>query len=577
MVLGSTIERKKMSIKTLRKRIALVAVAALAVTGLSTVPANAAAGDLTVTGALVKGAVSTTATTATQAVGNQVIFTYEENAAGAYNAYIVTDAGGSIITATDDDGAIGFTNSVNYADGGTWAVANAAAETATVSLVSTKAGTQVVKIQTLTAATGLYTTVATLTVTWLAAAGSAAISAANSTIYAIDTGGTCSFGASKAGDVAAAAANADTKTSVPTGTQLDFCIAPRNANGDLVGITTSSTIISSLGAAPAALAAATSQEEENFTAATAPAFGPATITAILIDNLGYSATISTTVNFWSTLSKLEITPLVGSAYAAADQTAPVGNTYAQWVAAAAGTLKTAVVGMKATDALGTTIDLATSANSTATSAWTIDSDKVAGTPAARTSDALGAAVSAQSVAGEASSSKWGQNAAYITCSTKPEKLTLTAFGKNSDGDWVASNSINVFCAGGVATVEVAASSASVAAGGNLTVNVDVKDANGYPAADNTSVTLTASDGSSIAPSSKVTASGKFSTPANLVAGSQAANTIVTAIAGGKSGAAKIAITGGSSNESVQTQITSLVAAIAKLQKAINKINKRLAR
>jgi len=126
-------------------------------------------------------------------------------------------------------------------------------------------------------------------------------------------------------------------------------------------------------------------------------------------------------------------------------------------------------------------------------------------------------------------------------------------------------------------VEVAASSASVAAGGNLTVNVDVKDANGYPAADNTSVTLTASDGSSIAPSSKVTASGKFSTPANLVAGSQAANTIVTAIAGGKSGAAKIAITGGSSNESIQTQITSLVAAIAKLQKAINKINKRLAR
>jgi len=39
---GSTFERKKMSIKTLRKRIALVAVAALAVTGLSTVPANAA-------------------------------------------------------------------------------------------------------------------------------------------------------------------------------------------------------------------------------------------------------------------------------------------------------------------------------------------------------------------------------------------------------------------------------------------------------------------------------------------------------------------------------------------------------
>ena len=42
---GSTFERKEMSFKTLRKRIALVAVAALAVTGLSTVPANAAAQD----------------------------------------------------------------------------------------------------------------------------------------------------------------------------------------------------------------------------------------------------------------------------------------------------------------------------------------------------------------------------------------------------------------------------------------------------------------------------------------------------------------------------------------------------
>jgi len=564
------------------KKVSAVAVASLGFGLLSVVPAQAAVSAATVTSVvgLVTGGTSTAAT-ATQAINNQVTFVITGTGTG--DLYLNYTGVGSIQTASDTNDVSGGSatadsawtalNGVNYSSGAK-TDADTTLDLHNITLTSTTAGTQTVKVQVVDTATGLYTSLATLTVTWLEAAGSAAVSAANSTIYAIATGGTCSFGSSKAGDVAAAAANADTKTSVPTGTELDICIAPRNANGDLVGITTSSTVVSSLGAS-AALAASTSQEEENFTAATSPAFGPATLTAILIDNLGYSATISTTVNFWSTLSKLTITPLVGSAYAAADQTAPAGNTYAQWVTAAASTLKTAVVGMKATDVLGTTIDLATSANSTATSAWTIDSDKVAGVPAARTSDALGAAVSAQSVSGEASSTKWGQNAAYITCSTKPEKLTLTAFGKNADGDWVASNSIDIYCAGGVATVVVKPTATSVAAGGTTTVNVDVKDANGYPAADNTSVTLTASDGSSIAPSSKVTASGKFAADANLVAGSNASNTIVTAIAGGKSGSATVTITGGASNTNIAAQIDALNAKIVALNALIAKIMKKL--
>ena len=68
------------------KKVSAVAVASLGFGLLSVVPANAAAGDLTVTGALVKGAASATATTATQAIGNQVIFTYEENLSGANTA-----------------------------------------------------------------------------------------------------------------------------------------------------------------------------------------------------------------------------------------------------------------------------------------------------------------------------------------------------------------------------------------------------------------------------------------------------------------------------------------------------------
>jgi hypothetical protein len=556
------------------KKVSAVAVASLGFGLLSVVPASAAAGDLTVTGALVKGSASATATTATQAIGNQVIFTYEENLSGAQTAYITSDSKGVIVSADDTQGATAFTNGTNFSNGATWAIANTTAETATVAVTATVAGTNVIKIQQLTAGTGLYTTLATLTITWLDGAASAGVSASQSTIYAIADGGTCAFGASKAGDVAAGAANTDTKTAVATGTALDICIAPRNGNGDLVAITTSSTVISSLGAS-AALAASTSQQEDAFTGASSPTIGTATITAILIDNLGYSASISTTVTYWGSLSKLAIVPLASAAYAAADQTTSATNTYAGYVAGAAGTFNKLVVGLNATDAAGGTIDTAVSANSTATSAFTIDSDKVAGVPAARTSDALGASVAAMNVAGERSSSKWGSNAAYINCSTKPEKLTVTAFGKNADGDWVASNSLDVYCSGAVATVTVKPGATSVAAGGSTTVNVDVKDANGYPAADSTSVTLTASDGSSIAPSSKSTASGVFTTAANLVAGSNAANTIVTAIAGGKSGAATVNITGGSSNANITAQIDALNAKIVALNALIAKIMKKL--
>jgi len=564
------------------KKVSAVAVASLGFGLLSVVPAQAAVTAATITSVvgLTTGGSSTSAT-ASQAIGNQVTATITPTGTG--DIYLSYTGVGSIMTASDTNDIAGATanadtaftalNGLNYVNGGTTAVGTTL-QLATFALTSTVAGTQKVSVQTLDAATGLYTSLASLTVTWLEGAASAGVSAANSHIYAITNGQTCTFGASKAGDVAAGAANADLKTSVPTGTALSLCISPRNGNGDLVAITTSSTVVSSLGAT-AALAAASSQTEAAFTGASSPVSGVATISAILIDNLGYSATISTTVTYWSTLSKLTLTPLVSAAYAAADQTAPAGDTYAQYVAAAAGTLKTLVVGMKATDAAGSTINLATSANSTATSAWTIDSDKVAGVPAARTSDALGASVTTQSVSGESSSTKWGVNAAYITCSSKPEKLTVTAFGKDADGTWVASNSLDVYCSGAVATVTVKPTATSVAAGGTTTVNVDIKDANGYPAADNTSVTLTASDGSSIAPSSKSTASGAFATAVNLVAGSNAANTIVTAIAGGKSGAATVNITGGSSNANITTQIDALNAKIVALNALIAKIMKKL--
>jgi len=549
------------------KKVAAVAVAALAISGLSTVSANAVGTAETIT-----CLTAYNTTSCTQVIGGTAVVRFKSSDDTV--RYTISSSGvGSVgAAAVSDDGLrylVGTTTNATYPNTGMDFVAGSDDETVSLTLTSAVAGTQTITVVKKDA-NGTPTATYTQSVTWTTAA-STGISAAKSTLYVAANDGDCSNqGASKAADAVIAAAEAISRT--PVNTAVDVCVIARDANDNLLTIA-SATVTGSFGRSDTSATDETGEYRFDLDAASAVLSGTETITGVIIDAFGNAAVLTTTLSVYGSLKKIEISALRGSAYAAADQTDP-DNTYAG-AAAAAATSEDIIVGMKATDANSAVIDLAVSANSTATSAWTLDSDKVAGAPADRTSETLGSSVQDQSVAGELSSTKWGTNAAYIECGTKPEQLTITAWGKDSDGNWLKSNSLVVYCAGDASTVAVTPSATSVATGASATVNVSVKDANGYPVADGTAVTLAANNGAVVAPSSKTTANGAFATAANLIVGSDSASTTISAIAGGKTGTATVTITGGSSNATLLAQVDALNAKIVALNALIAKIMKRL--
>jgi epidermal growth factor receptor substrate 15 len=446
-------------------------------------------------------------------------------------------------------------------------------------LTSAVAGTQTITV-TKKDANGTPTSTYTQSITWTTAA-STGINAAKSTLYVdTDADGCVAPGASKAADSVLAAAAAISRT--PVNTAVDVCIIARDANDNLLTVA-SATVTGSFGRSTTTVQDTGSNKSYNFDLAAASAVlsGTETITAVVIDAFGNAAVLTTTLSVYGSLKAIALSSVRGSAYAAADQATTDIDTYTEYVAAT-GTDRVLVVGIRATDANSAVIDLnaagIAAANSVTTSNWTVDSDKVAGAPADRTSQTLGSAINDLAPENELSSSRYGSsvgNVQYIVCGTKPEKLTLTAWGKDSDGNWLKSNSLDVYCAGAASTVTVTPSATSIASGSSGTVNVSVKDADGYPVADATSVTLAANNGSVVAPSSKTTVAGAFATAANLIVGSDSASTTVSAIAGGKTGTATVTITGGSSNASLLTQIDALNAKIVALNALIAKIMKKL--
>jgi hypothetical protein len=562
---GSTFERKEMSFKTLRKRIALVAVAALAVTGLSTVTANAAGTAETIT--------CTTAyntSSCTQVIGGTAVVTFK--ASDDTIRYTITSSGvGNIGAATlSDDGnnyLVGTTTAATFPTTGLDFLAGEDNETAALTVTSAVAGTQTLTIVKKNAS-GTPTATYTQSITWTTASNTG-ISAAKSTMYVASDDGNCSDpGSSKAADDVIAAAERISRTGVNTA--VDVCVIARDANENLLTIGAATLVSSTFGRSATTPANETGEYRLDLAGANALLSGTETLTAVVIDGFGNAAILTTTLSVYGSLKKIELSAARGSAYAAADQSTTDIDTFAEF-AAATGTDRVLVVGIKATDSNNATIDLnaagVAAANSITTSNWTVDSDKIAGTPADRTSQTLGSTINDLAPENELSSSRYGSfNVQYIVCGTKPEKLTLTAWGKDSDGVWIKSNSLDVYCSGAADKVEVTAAGQAV--------NVKVSDANGYPVADGTSVTLAASNGSVVAPTSKTTAAGVFAVPATFIASSTAASSQVTAIVGSKSGTSAPVAGGGTSLES---QISSIVAAIAKLQAAINKINKRLKR
>jgi trimeric autotransporter adhesin len=579
IVSGSTNERKKMSTKTIYKRIALVAVATLGAGVLSVAPASAAVGQLTVTGALVKGAASTSATTATGVVGNQVIFTYEENITGGATAYVISDANGRLVSASVDaalTGAITGTNGVNLTDGAKWTIVTGEADTATIGLTASAPGTQVVRVQQLTAGTGLYTTLATLTVTWVAAASETGVDAAQSTLYVVASGVTCDFGTNKSADVNASAAIAI--SSVPANTAVDVCFMGRNKAGQALTAAAATAVISSAGATFAAEGA----EDGGYEAASAGAApaaytGTSTITVIFIDQLGSAATLTTSLTYYGDIASIAIAnaPVAGGYAAKQGGTNDAGtsaSTLSALTSAALPGTSTSSIGwlfVTAKDAGGNIINLSAAGNNDM-SGFTVDSDFTAGAPAAGTSDSAGATIALSDGAGDISPAAFGANVALVRCHTSSvaEKLTISVRGVNAAGTRITSPTAATFhCSGAVAKVTVTATAS--------TANVDVTDAKGYPVADGTSVSLVASNGAVVAPATKPTVNGKFATAALVIPSTTSGSASVTAIVGAVTGSAAITGTGTSEIASLTTLVNSLVAKINALNKLVVKIQKKV--
>ena len=164
-VRGSTIERKIMSTKTTTKRISLVAALALGFGVITGVAANAVGNDMITptVGTAGTGVASLTATVS-GATGGQVVFTF---APSTVTPVIITaDANSTIVSATGANANQPTKiNGTSFADGASWTPASTT-DVATVTLTSSTPGTSVVTISKIDGATGVKSTVSTLTITW---------------------------------------------------------------------------------------------------------------------------------------------------------------------------------------------------------------------------------------------------------------------------------------------------------------------------------------------------------------------------------------------------------------------------
>ena len=579
IVPSSTIERKQMSTKTNFKRIAVIAVASL---GLGVFTSIAPANAFTVTTAndgtpwavtAAYSGVSATSSTASQVVGGTVTLTFAETititgSTESINGNIVSSGVGTITNVVTDDAsqddyvikALGTTGTTAvFPNTGVSRVAIATVAetlmTTTVVLSSTVAGVQTVT-GSLNNSSGTPTATYTATITWIAATATG-VNAAQSTMW-LQTSSTCaSSGTSKASDLILAGLYGES-SGIST-FQPYACIYARDAAGNLVGVATS-IVFSGLGSS----AAITADADGKTISAQLPApstTGKTTFTAIITDVYGNVASLTAPFTYYGSLKTLELKNVTyAAAYNGVAMTTS-GGVWASYSTGAAGDVGTATskvggLALIGKDANGAQIDLGVQANGTG-STYTVDSSAFPGVPTDRTSDAIASSVATSYNATAGTDiTKLGGNALSVTCGTsKAEKLTITAWGTDSAGARVKSNSVDFYCSDSVDKVTVSAAGTSV--------NVNIVDANGFPVADGTSVALAASNGSVVAPASKSTENGKFATAATFIANSTAATSSVTAIVGSKSGtSAAVAGTG----TSIEAQIASMLKLIQKIMK-----------
>ena len=405
------------------------------------------------------------------------------------------------------------------------------------------AGTYYLYFKSVNPTTGVLTTAATQTVV-VTAAGDTAINKAQSTI-SLQSAACPAAAASKSADVANYATNAASGAKAAAGL-IHVCIVTRDGNGTAIAVTTASQITTSLGyigttATPsvAAVAAAAASSQDMYLLGVSTMTGAATVTATLIDAAGNAISLSTPVTFYGSLATMK---LANKGYAA-----QYGGA-ATFGAATSGKGYLKVYGY---DSAGNQIDFNDAANSTGT--FTVDSSAVSTAATARTSDSAGGSVATAFASGDVAVN-YGYNRLAVSCesSASEEKLTITAWGKDSLGAWVSSNSVDFYCSDNAVVkgvITVTPTDTSVVAGGATTVNFKYVDSVGYPVPDGTAVSLSASNGAGVNTPSTTTLNGAFYYPANVVAGSNGPISLLAVGTLATSGTASIAVTGGSQEAS----------------------------
>jgi trimeric autotransporter adhesin len=547
IVSGSTIERKKMSTKTIYKRIALVAVTALGAGVLSVAPANAAAGEITVTGAVVKGAAGAT-TTATGITGNQVIFTFEEQASNGAKLYVNTTSGGTIVSGSATDSGTVAATGTSIANGATWTT-GANAGTGTFALTSPVAGTQVVTIQSLDTGTGVYTTVGALTVTWVAAAST---DLGSVTGYLLTNGGTCD---------ASTAASTVASLNYLDQTGIDLCVVLTNASGlSYLRSTAIAVVGNGIGkvndnAVASASAQTDAHEKFDIKGNSLSGKGSFTITATTTNADG------TTVN-----TKTTTVPVIVNGDFTAITLANVKSSIALSTA-------TEAIDYSATDKDGQAA--ATSGGSAIQ--WYIESDK--GTDPITVNDSNNSSASVSSVTDDGITAATGASSdagrATVTAGAAYEKLTIWVTKKNAAGATITSNKITVFVSTTTAkSVTVAAT--KVATGGYTVTVTALSDPattkTAYPVVDGETVTLGASAGilSATSLTTGKTGNAQFTFYEPQLSGT----VLMTAGADLAVGTASLVVANGAL-DSITTLVNSLIAKINALNKLVVKIQRKV--
>ena len=538
-----------MSTKTSFKRIALVAVTALGAGVLSVAPANAGLGDIDVTAAIL--GVSDTpsdAATATGITGNQVIFTFEEEAANGAKLYVNTTGGTIVSGSATDSGSVAATGT-SIANGATWTTGTGAG-VGTFAVTSAAAGTQVVTIQSLSTSTGLYTTVGTLTVTWVAATSTDLGSVAG---YTQAIGTTCD------GTVAATTIGS---VGYLDSTGIELCVVLKNAAGSAY---TRSTAISVVGNgigkvndnAVAATAAVTAGYQEYVIKGNA-----------LSGKASFTVT-ATTTNADGTTSntKTTVVPVISNGDFTAITLANLKSSIANSGAT------TGVIDYAATDkdAQAAAVDLGSGAT------WYVESDK--GTSPVTSTATNNSSATVASAAADTITAATGASAdagrATVTAGATYEKLTIWVTKKNAAGATITSNKVTVYVSTTTAkTVTVAAAKATT---GGYTVTVTaLSDAattgTAYPVIDGETVTLGASAGilSATSLTTGKTGNAQFTYYEPQLSGT----VLMTAGADLAVGTASLVVANGSL-DSITTLVNSLIAKINALNKLVIKIQKKV--